>query len=82
MHCASCEKLLKSEFGEIPGVQSVKIDLKNGTADITYNQEFNFSELKKTAQKFNYDAFEEKPKKSITKKLEEEIIETDNIQII
>ena len=37
MHCASCEKLLKMELGEIAGVAGVKADWKKGELEIDGN---------------------------------------------
>jgi uncharacterized protein len=36
MHCKSCEMLVEEHLKEIPGVQSVHVHLKQGTAIITY----------------------------------------------
>lgn len=61
MHCASCEKLLKEEFDAIEGVIDAKVSLKTSSAEIFYKDlEPDFVEIKKTAQKFNYDVFEKK----------------------
>ena len=59
MHCPSCEKLLKEEFDAIKGVIEARVDRKNNSAEIFYKgDEPDFSEIKKTAKKFGYDAFE------------------------
>lgn len=59
MHCVACEKLLKDEFDAIEGVIDAKVNRKANTAEIFYKgTEPDFSEIKKTAKKFNYDAFE------------------------
>ncbi|MEK7555465.1 MAG: sulfite exporter TauE/SafE family protein [Patescibacteria group bacterium] len=59
MHCVACEKLLKDEFDAIEGVIDAKVDRKANTAEIFYKgAEPDFSEIKKTAKKFGYDAFE------------------------
>lgn len=59
MHCASCEKLLTSEFKSVSGVVDVEVDQKKGEAEIFYEKEApDFSEFKKIAQKFGYDASE------------------------
>ena len=61
MHCASCEKLLVSEFKNVPGVVDVEISQSRGEAEIYFEVEVpNFGEFKKIAQKFGYDASEEK----------------------
>lgn len=62
MHCVSCEKLLDSEFRNIAGIKNVRVFRKKNIAEIDYeNQAPNFSEIKKVAQKYGYDAFENNP---------------------
>ncbi len=57
MHCISCERLLEDEFGNIEGIEHVKINRKNNAAEIFYkNTEPDFSEIEKTAKKFGYEA--------------------------
>ena len=34
MHCASCEKLLQMDIGELAGVKGVKADWKKGTVEV------------------------------------------------
>ena len=34
MHCASCEKILKMEIGELAGVKNVKADAVKGIVDV------------------------------------------------
>lgn len=59
MHCPSCEKLLTDEFGALAGVKEVKVDRKTDSAEIFYeNAEPDFTEIKKTAEKFGYQASE------------------------
>lgn len=59
MHCASCENLLEGEFRNIEGVENVRANKKSGIVEIDYNQkEPNIFELKKTAEKFGYQLFE------------------------
>lgn len=59
MHCASCEKILSDEFGNISGVKKVRVSQKNNSAEIDYEgKEPDFSEVKKMAEKFGYVAFE------------------------
>ena len=60
MHCVSCERLLGDEFKKIGGVRDVKVDCRTNVAEIKHDGKFNFSGIKKIAQKFGYDAFEEK----------------------
>lgn len=61
MHCASCEKLLEDEFKNIKGISSVSVDCKKNIATIGYVALLDFPEIKKIAQKFGYDAFENSP---------------------
>lgn len=60
MHCASCKKLLEDEFGRIPGVMKVKVGVKEGRAEISYEKKMipDFSEIKKVAEKFGYSCRE------------------------
>jgi len=37
MHCASCEKLLDSEFRKIAGIANIKINRADDSADIYYS---------------------------------------------
>jgi sulfite exporter TauE/SafE/copper chaperone CopZ len=68
MHCRSCEKLLENEIGNIKGVENVKADSRNGTAEIDYDRvPPNFANIKKTARKFGYDAFEYNPNPPLLK---------------
>ena len=61
MHCVSCEKLLEDEFENISGVKKAKVDRKKNEAELSWERnEPDFSEIKKIAQKFGYDAFEDK----------------------
>lgn len=62
MHCVSCEKLLNSEFKNISGVKDVRVDRQKNIAEMDYeNNEPDFTEIKKIAKKFGYDAFEKEP---------------------
>lgn len=59
MHCVSCEKLLDDEFRNIQGVKSVRVSRKTNSAEIGYDvQEPDFSEIRRVAKKFGYEAFE------------------------
>lgn len=61
MHCVACEKLLEDEFRNVANVKSVKVDRRKNTAEIFYeNMKPNFTEIKKTAEKYGYQAFEKK----------------------
>ncbi|MDP1883736.1 MAG: sulfite exporter TauE/SafE family protein [Candidatus Moranbacteria bacterium] len=59
MHCVSCEKLLDDEFCRIPGVKNVRVDRLKNTGEVDYDgAEPDFSEIKKIAEKFGYEAYE------------------------
>ncbi|MDO8524267.1 MAG: heavy-metal-associated domain-containing protein [bacterium] len=34
MHCASCEKIITMELGELPGVSNIKIDSTSGVGEL------------------------------------------------
>ncbi|MFA6489396.1 MAG: heavy-metal-associated domain-containing protein [Candidatus Micrarchaeia archaeon] len=38
MHCASCEKILKMEIGELAGVKNVKADAVKGIVEVEGNR--------------------------------------------
>ncbi len=60
MHCVSCEKLLDDEFRQIAGVKDVRVDRNKNTGEVDYDgQEPSFEEIKKTAKRYGYDAFED-----------------------
>ncbi|HCP08447.1 MAG TPA: hypothetical protein DIT25_01460 [Candidatus Moranbacteria bacterium] len=62
MHCVSCEKLLDGEFRDIKGVKDVRVSRKTNTAELDYDGiEPDFSEIKKIAKKYGYDASENDP---------------------
>lgn len=62
MHCASCEKILHDEFRNVAGVTGVKIDRKQNTGEIFYeNQTPNIHELRRVAKPFGYQIFEHPP---------------------
>ena len=55
MHCDSCEKLLKDEFCQVEGVQKVKIDRKENSAEISYQDNPpSFEKLKNKAASHGY----------------------------
>lgn len=59
MHCVSCEKLLDGEFREIANVSDVKVDRQKNTAEIFYAEQApDFSEIRRMAKKYGYEAFE------------------------
>jgi uncharacterized protein len=62
MHCVSCEKLLEDELKNVAGVLAVRANRKTNSVEIEYGaKEPNFSELKKMAEKFGYQVFENAP---------------------
>lgn len=62
MHCVSCEKLLHDEFGNIDNVKDVRVNRRTNSAEINYSgQAPDFSEIKKVAEKYGYEAFENPP---------------------
>jgi copper chaperone CopZ len=38
MHCESCARAVSTALGELSGVQSVKVDLKNGLATVKHSE--------------------------------------------
>jgi copper chaperone CopZ len=56
MHCASCEKLIKSELSEIPGVKSSKIDYSAGKGTIKTDDSVQASEVLDVIKKAGYHA--------------------------
>lgn len=69
MHCVSCEKLLDDEFRQIAGVKDVRVDRIKNTGEVDYDvQEPSFEDIRKTAKKFGYDAFLERPEKKFAAK--------------
>jgi sulfite exporter TauE/SafE/copper chaperone CopZ len=59
MHCASCEKLLDSEFRNISGVVDVKISRSKGEAEIYFDgEEPRFEEFSNIAEKYGYGIVE------------------------
>ena len=53
MHCKSCETLITEAFMEIPGMVSVKVDNKKGTAEIEHNGA-SIDEIKKSLKEMGY----------------------------
>ena len=47
MHCASCKSLIEDVAGDIGGITSCAVDLKNGTAAVEYAEKKNIKDLKK-----------------------------------
>jgi len=65
MHCPSCEKLLEGEFKNIAGVKEVRVDRKTDSAEIFFDgEEPDFEEIKDTAEKFGYAAFDRPPRQA------------------
>jgi len=53
MHCASCEKILQMDIGDLPGVKSVNANAANGTVEVE-GEKFDASEVKKAIIKNGY----------------------------
>ena len=47
MHCASCKALIEDVAGDIEGITSCTVDLKNKTAAVEHTEKKNIEELKK-----------------------------------
>jgi uncharacterized protein len=58
MHCGSCEKLLDGEFRKVSGVKDVKMNREEDQAEIFYETQFDFEELKRAAEKYGYKVSE------------------------
>ena len=43
MHCVSCEKIIKMELEDMPGVENMQIDHKTGKASLQYNPDITSS---------------------------------------
>lgn len=73
MHCASCEKLLDGEFRNVAGVADVKVDWKNNTAEIFYQEtEPDLDAIKEIAKKYGYAATENNPSRLSARQAEKE----------
>ena len=53
MHCASCEKVLKMDIGEIKGVKSVKANAVSGMVEVE-GEGFDVSAIKKAITQNGY----------------------------
>ena len=53
MHCASCEKLLQMEIGELNGVKSVKANAAKGTLEVE-GEGFDAAAVKKAITQNGY----------------------------
>ncbi|OIN90234.1 hypothetical protein CO019_01475 [Candidatus Berkelbacteria bacterium CG_4_9_14_0_2_um_filter_42_30] len=61
MHCASCEKLLDSEFRKIAGIANIKINRADDSADIYYSDiQPHISEFQKIGKKYDYRISEQR----------------------
>ena len=83
MHCVSCEKLLDDEFRSIDNVKNVRVNRKTNSAEIDYDgQAPDFAEIKRVAEKYGYEAFENPPAGGshlATKSLNESLNETSDV---
>jgi len=55
MHCPSCEKILKMDVGDVPGVKSVKADWKKGMVEVE-GEGFDANAVKKAITQNGYKA--------------------------
>lgn len=63
MHCIACEKLLGNEFRKLEGLQNVRFDRENDSAEIEYDEKtLAFEKIQETGQKFGYEISEKKSK--------------------
>ena len=53
MHCASCEKILKMEIGELAGVKAVKADAVKGIVEVE-GDKFDAAAVKKAISESGY----------------------------
>lgn len=58
MHCNACKTKIEKEIGYAPGVSNIKIDLKQNTVTIAYNDaKTNIKTLSEAFKKIGYTAF-------------------------
>ncbi|MEH7125782.1 copper chaperone CopZ [Bacillus sp. JJ1532] len=56
MSCGHCVKAVEGGVGELAGVESVKVDLKNGTVDVEYrSNEVSLDNIKEAIDDQGYD---------------------------
>ncbi|MEH7389508.1 copper chaperone CopZ [Bacillus sp. JJ1503] len=56
MSCGHCVKAVEVGVGELAGVESVKVDLKNGTVDVEYrSNEVSLDNIKEAIDDQGYD---------------------------
>lgn len=56
MSCGHCVKAIEGSVGELPGVSSVKVDLKAAKVDVEYNNEVvEIEKIKETIEDQGYD---------------------------
>ncbi|KAB2334827.1 copper chaperone CopZ [Cytobacillus depressus] len=56
MSCGHCVKAVEGSVGELAGVESVKVDLKNGTVDVEYrSNEVSLDKIKEAIDDQGYD---------------------------
>ena len=54
MSCAHCAKSVEEGIKKIEGVKSVKVDLENKNATITYKDEIDLDQVKATVEELEY----------------------------
>lgn len=56
MSCGHCVKAVEGSVGELAGVESVKVDLKNGTVDVEFrSNEVTLDQIKEAIDDQGYD---------------------------
>jgi copper chaperone len=56
MSCDHCVRAVEGSVGELKGVSSVKVNLKDGTVDVEFNQqEVSLDKIKETIDDQGYD---------------------------
>ena len=55
IHCEGCSKLIVDVSNDVPGVTSVKVDLKSKHVTIDHENGFNFQDWKKEIESLNPD---------------------------
>lgn len=54
IHCMHCAHSIKMELGEIPGIQSVDVDIQQKTVAIEYDEITNEEKIISILQEINY----------------------------
>ena len=54
MHCKHCKLAIERNVGDIDGVKSIEVSLKNNTAIIEYEDILPFDKIKKAVEESGY----------------------------